>query len=376
MSVMKRWPVVLGLGVVPLLGGCVSAANPYDTMAYSGYYGSGYSDTQVADVRIGIQIGGYPDLVPIPGYPVYYAPGVSANYFFYDGLYWVFWNDNWYAASWYNGPWVYVAPVSVPLFILRVPVRYYRSPPLFFRDWRPDAPPHWGAHWGPQWERHREGWDRWNPAAAPRPAPLPLYQRQYSGPRYPRFEQQQELRRERYGYQPHDPVGRQLYQNPNRPRPEERPQPRSVIPAPQRAPLEGDQPGYPNQYRVLQPSDRPEQRGFVPAPPRMPQDRGDQYRREQAPRPVVPQRDDPGSMRVYPGALPNPSQRQEDRRGERPPGQQTRPPYPQPGQGTADRPQRESGQRGTPRDKDRESQRGQSDQRPDRDERGPRNQNP
>ncbi|ANJ66782.1 hypothetical protein A9404_04795 [Halothiobacillus diazotrophicus] len=212
---------------------------------------------------------------------------MSANYFFYDGFYWVFWNDNWYAASWYNGPWVYVAPVSVPLFILRVPVRYYRYPPLYFRGWRPDAPPHWGGHWGPQWERHREGWDRWNPAAAPRPAPLSLYQRQYSGPRYPRFEQQQELRRELYGYQPHDPVGRQLYQNPNRARPEERPQPRSVIPAPQRAPMERDQPGYPNQYRMPQPSDRPEQRGFVPAPPRMPQDRGDPYRRDDRPRPVA-----------------------------------------------------------------------------------------
>ena len=40
-----------------------------------------------------------PELVVMPGYPVYYAPNVAANYFFYDGLYWVFnvsvirWND-------------------------------------------------------------------------------------------------------------------------------------------------------------------------------------------------------------------------------------------------------------------------------------------
>jgi len=28
-----------------------------------------------------------PELVVMRGYPVYYAPNVAANYFFYDGLY-------------------------------------------------------------------------------------------------------------------------------------------------------------------------------------------------------------------------------------------------------------------------------------------------
>lgn len=31
----------------------------------------------------------YPDLVQVPGYPVYYAPRVNENLFFYDGQYWV-----------------------------------------------------------------------------------------------------------------------------------------------------------------------------------------------------------------------------------------------------------------------------------------------
>ena len=35
----------------------------------------------------------------------------------------------------------------VPLFILRVPVRYYRQPPVYFREWRSNAPPGlWGEH--------------------------------------------------------------------------------------------------------------------------------------------------------------------------------------------------------------------------------------
>jgi hypothetical protein len=40
-------------------------------------------------VSIGINLPVYPQLVPVPGYPVYYAPQLNSNFFFYDGLYWV-----------------------------------------------------------------------------------------------------------------------------------------------------------------------------------------------------------------------------------------------------------------------------------------------
>src|SRR6185436_11860374 len=124
-------------------------------------------------VSIGINQPVYPTLQRIPGYPVYYAPGVRSNYFFYDGLYWVFDGDNWYASSWYNGPWYVVDPFDVPVYILRVPVRYYRHAPAYFRGWRPDAPPRWGERWGGSWEQRRSGWDRWNRRSAPAAAPLP-----------------------------------------------------------------------------------------------------------------------------------------------------------------------------------------------------------
>ncbi|WP_372524808.1 hypothetical protein [Piscinibacter sp.] len=163
-------------------------------------------------VSIGINLPAYPELVPVPGYPVYYAPRANSNYFFYDGMYWVYLQDNWYASSWYNGPWGLVAPEVVPVFVLRVPVRYYRQPPVYFRGWRSDAPPHWGEHWGHDWNQRRRGWDHWDRRAVPAPAPLPAYQRQYSGNRYPHVEQQQVLHNQQYRYQPRDAVVQQHYQ--------------------------------------------------------------------------------------------------------------------------------------------------------------------
>jgi hypothetical protein len=165
------------------------------------------------NVSIGINLPAFPQLVVVPGYPVYYAPRLEANYFFYDGMYWVYQDDYWYASSWYNGPWWLVGPEVMPVFILRIPVRYYRRPPAYFHGWRSDAPPRWNDHWGHDWEQRRSGWDRWDRRTAPKPAPLPVYQRQYSKDRYPRqVEQQQELHNRNYRYQPRDSIVRQHYQ--------------------------------------------------------------------------------------------------------------------------------------------------------------------
>jgi hypothetical protein len=164
------------------------------------------------NVSIGINVPLYPQLVPVPGYPVYYAPALRSNYFFYDGMYWVYQSDNWYASSWYNGTWGLVAPEDVPLYILRVPVSYYRQPPPFFVGWQADASPRWGEHWGGEWEHRRAGWERWDRNSAPAPAPLPVYQRQYSGDQYPRVEQQHALQSQNDRYQPRDPEVRRQYE--------------------------------------------------------------------------------------------------------------------------------------------------------------------
>ncbi|KQW36012.1 hypothetical protein [Rhizobacter sp. Root404] len=218
-SIHLAAPLVLAL---PLLFGALPAAQAQVSV------GVGIS---LPGVNIGINLPLYPQLVRVPGYPVYYAPSASTNYFFYDGLYWVYADDNWYSSDWYNGPWYLVEPAYVPVFVLRVPVRYYRRPPVYFRSWRADAPPRWGDHWGRDWENRHRGWDRWDRRAVPAPAPLPVYQRNYTGDRYPRApEQQRDLRAQNYRYQPREAVSKQQFQRPVAPSSAVAPPPRDARP--------------------------------------------------------------------------------------------------------------------------------------------------
>lgn len=174
-----------------------------------------------AQVSIGVRLPGlsiginqpvYPHLAPVPGYPVYYASQSDSNYFFYDGMYWVYQGDDWYASSWYNGPWDRIAREDVPMYVLRVPVRYYRRPPAYFGGWQRDAPPRWGEHWGHDWEEHRHSWDKWDRHSAPEPAQLPVYQRRFKGDRYPHEEDQREIHRQNYRYEPREPIVQEHYQ--------------------------------------------------------------------------------------------------------------------------------------------------------------------
>jgi len=158
-----------------------------------------------AQVSIGINITAFPRLVVVPGYPVYYAPDVRADYFFYDGLYWLFNVEDgyWYSSSWYNGPWVYVEPVDVPQFILVIPYRYYRVRPAYWSGWAYDQPPRWGQQWGSGWESSRRGWNKWDRRKKYVAAPLPLYQKTYAG-HYPTPSQQVTIHNELYHYKPQD----------------------------------------------------------------------------------------------------------------------------------------------------------------------------
>ena len=81
---------------------------------------------------IGMNMPVYQDFQRVPNYPVYYAPKANQNVFFYDGMYWAYQKNNWYASSWYNGPWAKVSPKYVPDYVLRVPVRYYGARPSIF----------------------------------------------------------------------------------------------------------------------------------------------------------------------------------------------------------------------------------------------------
>lgn len=211
-------------------------------------------------VSFGINLREYPQLVRVPNYPVYYAPQLDSNFFFYDGLYWVYQQDDWYASDWYDGPWGRVDRQAVPYFVLRIPVRYYRQPPAYFQGWRPEAPPRWDEHWGPGWSQQRKGWDRWDRRAVPRAAPLPSYQRQYTGDRYPQLEQQREIRSRNYQYQPREAVVREHVQQqapaPVRKAPPDQRAPRAV-PAPAAAPAPVHRPAVQERPQRPQPDATP-----------------------------------------------------------------------------------------------------------------------
>jgi hypothetical protein len=264
-------------------------------------------------VSIGINVPVYPDMVPVPGYPVYYAPQMQSNFFFYDGMYWVYQRDAWYASEWYDGPWGLVEPEYVPLYVLRIPVSYYRDPPVYFRGWVSNAPPRWGEHWGNDWERRRNGWDRWDHNARPILAPLPIYQRQFTGDRYPHGEQQRALRDQNYRYQPRDADVRQHVQD------------RTPRGAPAAAPA------APRQAQQQQPP--PQQGGQAVARPRPPQGATEDARR------AAPAQ---GQVQPQPQVAPGPSAPREAGRSQPPAAPQRGEPAPGAGAGQKTIPRGES----------------------------------
>src|SRR6266545_1163035 len=271
-------------------------------------------------VSIGINLPVFPNLVVVPSYPVYYAPSVSANYFFYDGFYWVFnvEDGQWYSSSWYNGPWVFVEPWYVPQPVLVIPFRYYRVRPVYWGGWAYDAPPRWGHHWGRDWEARRAGWDRWDRSRAIAPAPLPLYQREYTRDRYPAPAQQVSIHNEHYKYQTKDTHVQQQRVEPQRNAPREQA-------APEQAPRRERQPA--NQEIGQPPAapreGRPEQQRVEPQP-RAP--KGEQAAPQQAPRgerhPAQQPAEQPAvqqpPVQQHPGQSPR-EERREERQQERGP---------------------------------------------------------
>jgi hypothetical protein len=65
-----------------------------------------------------------PELIVVPRTMVYYAPGVSAELFFYRGRWWTRHDGRWFRSGSYKGPWVVVGPRYVPAEIVRVPGDY------------------------------------------------------------------------------------------------------------------------------------------------------------------------------------------------------------------------------------------------------------
>jgi hypothetical protein len=83
-----------------------------------------------------------PQLVVVAGTPVYYAPDLPGDFFFYKGRYYTVVNGVWSMAPAYNGPWVVIQMGQVPPPVLTVPVEYYKIPPGHLK---PKGPPPWAG---------------------------------------------------------------------------------------------------------------------------------------------------------------------------------------------------------------------------------------
>jgi hypothetical protein len=120
-------------------------------------------ESQAGGVSIGINVGpppvvvvpppvvvaAPPALVVVPGSPVFYAPAVSANFFFYGGRYYTYHGANWFYARAYNGPWVFAPVHAIPAPVLAVPVAYYKVPP---GHWKKGGPPTWAGSKHGKWK--------------------------------------------------------------------------------------------------------------------------------------------------------------------------------------------------------------------------------
>ncbi len=112
---------------------------------------------QADSVSIGVNIGSPPpppppayvvasppQLVVVPGTPVYYAPTLSVNFFAFGGRYYTHHDGAWFMTTNYGGPWRFVAVERVPQPVLAMPVAYYKVPPGHMK--KGGGPPPWAGH--------------------------------------------------------------------------------------------------------------------------------------------------------------------------------------------------------------------------------------
>jgi hypothetical protein len=65
-----------------------------------------------------------PEVVMVPGSPVFFVPIPDIDVFFYSGYWWSPRGSQWYRARAYNGPWGVVNKRHVPSHVFRVPKDY------------------------------------------------------------------------------------------------------------------------------------------------------------------------------------------------------------------------------------------------------------
>jgi hypothetical protein len=94
-------------------------------------FGFGGTKEAPAEVNVNINIGPPPivvaeppEVVMIPGSPVFFVPIPDIDVFFYNGYWWSPRGSHWYRARAYKGPWRVVNQRYIPAPVFRVPKNY------------------------------------------------------------------------------------------------------------------------------------------------------------------------------------------------------------------------------------------------------------
>ena len=112
-----------------------------------------------------------PPVVPIPRTSVYFPPTIDVEILFFGGYWYRPYQDHWFRARSYNGPWVFVESHRVPHAVISLPPDYRHIPP----GYRHIPYGQFKKNWG-RWDRERY-WDRdhdwrteyWRPQRPPAP---------------------------------------------------------------------------------------------------------------------------------------------------------------------------------------------------------------
>ncbi len=122
-------------------------------VAFSLFFVTAFSPGAYAGVSVGIGINipvyrfaAPPPLVVIPGTYVYYAPDADVDILFYNGFWYRPYEDRWYRARGYNGPWNLIASSIVPGVLLEI---------------QPDFHHRYAGHDRIPYKDFRRNWKRW-----------------------------------------------------------------------------------------------------------------------------------------------------------------------------------------------------------------------
>lgn len=93
-----------------------------------------------------VQMREEPVMAVVPGTYIYFAYGYEQDFFFFGGYWWRVYNNRWYRANHYNGPWKFRKNRSVPAVFFKL------SP-----EWRKMAITHSGF----KYQEVRKNWKQW-----------------------------------------------------------------------------------------------------------------------------------------------------------------------------------------------------------------------